>query len=149
MASLLDRPATSTLESRKQIRSLQVMLVHKTPGSSNQEGDHHIEGISIRHASLSEARTFLAQGGQIDALTVRPECRISEIESLRNTISNKIPLILQTTEFDWRAKEIAIESGVDDYHIGYFDERFIKMVMLIQRIKAIADARPARKWLFF
>jgi lipopolysaccharide/colanic/teichoic acid biosynthesis glycosyltransferase len=51
------------------------------------------------------------------------------------TDQRAVPLILYTSKFEWKAKEIAIESGVDEYHIGFLDQSFIKRVKLIERVK--------------
>jgi len=136
MESLAHPTAVSTPENRKKWLSLQVLHVHQS-SVINHVDDYIPEGICVHNVSVTQTlEENLITGKQIDVVMVGTDCRLSDIIGIRKITTDKfVPLILHSLKFDWRAKEIALETGVDEYHIGLFDEHFIKRVKLIRRVK--------------
>jgi len=144
----LTNPATFSIpESRKTCPSIQVLRIHKTSPAAEHEDDSLPEGISICHASLAQPLCEAwINVKQIDAVVVGTECSISDIVSIRETVTrNVVPLILHTEKFEWKTKEIALESSVDEYHVGHLDQSFIKRVKLIKQVKLFKDASQSKQ----
>ena len=117
---------------------MQVLQVHKARFVDTPEDENLPDGIYVCHAPLKQMLN--ADGWinkQIDAVIVGRDCSVADIVAIRELANRQlIPLILQTLKFDWKAKEIALESEVDDYHIGFLDHNFIKRILLIKRVKS-------------
>ena len=133
---------------RKKDSSVQVLQVHKASFIEDQEDDYLPEGIYVCHVSLNQIlqEERWINGKEIDAVIVGRDCSMSDIVSLREIATRKVvPLIFHTLKFDWKAKEIAIECRVDEYHIGFFDQHFIKRIRLIRRVKSLTHASPDKQ----
>ena len=141
MESLTHPTAVSTSENRKKGSPLQVLHVHQS-SVINPVDDYILEGIGVHNTSVTQIfHENLITCKQIDAVIVGSDCRLSDIISIQKITAEKfIPLILHSSKFDWKAREIALETGVDEYHIGLFDEHFIKRVKLIRRVKLTATS---------
>lgn len=133
---------------RKKDSSVQVLQIHKGRFDSNQEDDYLPEGIYVCHAPLSQTlkeETWI-DSQQVDAVIVGPDCSVADIVSIREiTTRNSVPLIFHTLKYDWKAREISIESRVDEYHIGFLDRHFIKRIMLIKRVKSLTNTNQDKK----
>jgi len=127
---------------RKKDSCVQVLQVHKARFVDTQGDEHLPDGIYVCHAPLGQTlNDYRWINKEIDAVIVGPDCGVSDIVAIREIASRQsIPLILQTLKFDWKAKEIALESEVDDYHIGFLDQNFIKRILLIKRIKSFSKS---------
>src|SRR5579859_6580978 len=149
MESLMNPATFSIPENRKTTLSIQVLQIHKAPSTSEQEDDSLPQGISVCHAPLDQTlREAWINVKQIDAVIVGPECSISDIVSIRETVTrNVVPLILHTFKFEWKPREIAVESGVDEYHIGLLDQQFIKRVKLLKRVKSFVKSDSGKQQL--
>lgn len=132
---------------RKKDSCVQVLQVHKTSINEDQEDDCLPDGIYVCHALLQQTlKEEMWINQHIDAVLVGPGCSLSEIVAIRKITNQKvIPLIYHTLKYDWRAKEIALESGVDEYHIGFLDHQFVKRIRLIKRVKSLLNDAPANK----
>ncbi len=119
-----------------------MLQLHKTPLLEDWEDYSLPETISVYHAPLEQTvREAWINSKQIDAVIVGPDSSISDIVSIRETVTRSVvPLILHTFKYDWKAKEIAFESEVDEYHIGPLDQHFIKRLKFIKRIKSFTIA---------
>jgi lipopolysaccharide/colanic/teichoic acid biosynthesis glycosyltransferase len=117
----------------------------------NHEDDYLPEGIYVCHASLSQTLKDEAWiNNQVDAVIVGTDCTVADIVALQKiTLRVAIPLVLHTLKFDWKAKEISIESSVDEYHVGFLDQNFIKRIRLIKRVKSLLheSATPKKETL--
>src|SRR5579859_3343169 len=139
MESPLRHTTISISENCKACSPIQVLQVHKGSLNSEQDVDYFADGVYVCHASLIQAiRQISTQSKHLDAVIVAPECTVSDILAIREVTTKKVvPLILHTLKYDWKTKEIALESGADEYHIGFLDERFAKRVRLIKKIKSM------------
>src|SRR5258706_2258940 len=147
MKSHINEATISSREGRKIVSSMQVLHVHNTNFIEGDD-DYPAEGIYVCHAHLTQVRQAWPHPKLIDALIVGPECSIADIVSIREIAAKKaIPLILHTLKYDWKAKEVAIESGVDEYHIGPLDQSLIKRIKLIKHVKALTATNAGRKQL--
>ncbi|GHN02611.1 hypothetical protein WSM22_41000 [Cytophagales bacterium WSM2-2] len=147
MESILNRTAIAA-KTRNTGYYIQVMQVHNT-FIAEQEDEYLENGIHVCHVSLIQGlRQIWSHHKQIDAVIVGMECSLEDIASVREVADKKeVPLILHTLKSDWRAKEIAIKSGVDEYHIGFLDQHFIKRIKLIKRVKSFTNATPGKEQL--
>jgi len=145
----------STSENQKKGLPLHVLHVYQD-SVVNHVDDYRPEGISVRSASVTQVfHENLINCKQIDAVIIGTDCRLSDIINIREITTKKfVPLILQSSKFEWKAKEFALEAGVDEYHIGLLDERLIKRIKLIRRAKfttankGLSDGGPViRFWL--
>jgi len=138
----------TSFEKRKIVSLIQVLQVHSTSFIEGEEDDYPADGsIYISHGLF----THVLQQPQtrcknIDALMVGPDCSIADIILIREVATQKmIPLIFHTLKYDWKSKEIAIESGVDEYHIGSLDQSFVKRIKLIKQVKSQTIGNSGRK----
>jgi|GEM_PF-4423430 len=139
----------SAPEHRKTVSPIQVLQVLGPSLIADQDDDYLREGIKVCHAHLVEALQQIRHNNkQIDAVIVSPECFIADIMSIREVTDQKaVPLILHTEKFEWKAKEIALESGVDEYHVGFLDQSFIKRVKLIEQVKYFKSVNGSKQQL--
>jgi lipopolysaccharide/colanic/teichoic acid biosynthesis glycosyltransferase len=126
----------------KSISTIQVLYVNDAPFVGDQE-DSLQDGIYVCHAPLMRAIDQIwTHNKEIDVVIMGPEYSLSDLISMREVASRKVvPFILHTIKFDWKAKEIAREAGVDEYHIGPLDYSFIKLIHLIKRVKSFNNAQ--------
>jgi lipopolysaccharide/colanic/teichoic acid biosynthesis glycosyltransferase len=147
MESLIHHLQISKPENGIPVSSIQVLQVYKDMLAVGKEDTHlPTDGICICHAHIGQtlkvAEVWIDKK-EIDAVIVDHECAISDIESIKEVASRKaVPLFIQTLKYDWKAREMAIECGCDEYHIGSLDQHFAKRVRLIKRVKSL----KARQW---
>ena len=137
----------SAPKERKGDSPIQVLQVCKTPLIADQEDDYHAEGLYVCSASLVQAlRRIRTESKQIDVVIVGLDCSIADIESIREVaLQQNVTLILHTLKFDWKAKEIAFETGVDEYHVGPLNQSFIQRVKLIKQVKSFKKATDTKQ----
>ena len=144
MESVMNHTAISAPESGKGDSSIQVVQVCKTP---HQEDDYHTENLRVCQASLIQALGKIgSESKQVDAVMVGLDCSIADIVSIREVAFQKnIPIILHTLKFDWKAKEIALETSVDEYHVGPLNQSFIQRVKFIKRVKSFKKTNDKKQ----
>jgi lipopolysaccharide/colanic/teichoic acid biosynthesis glycosyltransferase len=145
MESVMSYPTTSAPKNRRTILSTQVLQVHKKAFVA--EDDYNYEGIYVCHVPLAQIlKDASICNSQIDAVIVDPECSVSDIVSIRE-ISRRsaLPLILHSFKFHLNEKETALESGVDEYHVGPFDQQFIKRTKLLKKAKLQLNADQGKQ----
>ncbi|MBI1767568.1 MAG: sugar transferase [Bacteroidetes bacterium] len=149
MESTMHRAAISPSENLKTYSPIQVLQIHKASIIADQVSDYRPDGVCVCHAPLAQTlKMAWIDSSQIDAVIVDTECAIADIVSIREIADrNGVPLVLHTFKFDWKAKEIAFETGVDEYHIGYLDKQFIKRIKLIKRVKSFLNAKSGEQQL--
>jgi lipopolysaccharide/colanic/teichoic acid biosynthesis glycosyltransferase len=147
MESVINHRSIFKPENGIPLKSIQVLHVLKDHQAAAKEDTNlPSEGICICHAHIAqtaESAEVWINKRKIDAVIVDHECSLSDIKLIREVASRKaVPLLIQTLKYDWRAREIAIECEVDEYHVGSFNQHFTKRVMLIKRVKSLKE----RNW---
>jgi len=141
-------PSTiSDFKDRKSGSRTYVLQVHERYSFGDKEDVYLLDGVYFSRIPLVQAfREIETSSGQIDATIIGPEWSVSDILSIRKiTDRHSVPLILHTLKFEWKAKEVAIETGVDEYHIGLLDQQFIKRVSLIKRVKSFTGENSRKQ----
>ncbi|HEY9049805.1 MAG TPA: sugar transferase [Ohtaekwangia sp.] len=101
------------------------------------EHDYAQEKIHFINSTLSKTLADIKGGSaDLDAILINPASVTPEMNALKEIASQKaIPYIFYTPKFDQAAKDLALRTGVDEYHYGAVTPAFFKRIDFIKKLK--------------
>ncbi len=118
-------------------------ILRVDPYSVEPAHDYIQETIYFTNANLKEAADFLSKTPiPQDAILVHPKELNGDVHALKDIAQKKsVPLVLYTDKFDHAAKELALKSGMDEYHCGAITYAFLKRIEFIKKLKNYKNQR--------
>ncbi|HEY9006144.1 sugar transferase [Ohtaekwangia sp.] len=101
------------------------------------EHDYAQEKIHFINSTLNKTLADIKnETADLDAILINPASVTAEMNALKDIASQKaIPYIFYTPKFDQAAKDLALRTGVDEYHYGAITPAFFKRVEFIRKLK--------------
>jgi lipopolysaccharide/colanic/teichoic acid biosynthesis glycosyltransferase len=132
-----ESPMSVVFEAQTHTPSFTQNIVRIGFTDSSVENDYAQEKVHFINATLSKTIADLkSDTAGFDAILINPASVTSEVDHLKVLASQKaIPYIFYTPKFDQAAKDLALRSGVDEYHYGAITTAFFKRVEFIKKLK--------------
>ncbi|SRR5258706_3391642 len=135
--TIMEKSTVNTLNGmvpKNGTRKVQLLFVDSSHPCNSYDLHHEIE---FSYSTIKEALNGMSKNElTIDAVVVGSSDDFSQIVTLRKmTTQRDLPLILYTSFFDQKAKDMAMKLGVDDYFYGSMVYTLASRIKFIQRLR--------------